>query len=934
MKRCLINLGLLLSLIIPVTAQAGYRVQSGITTMGDLITTRDVALNVNVSNLDKAFVIIHYFYAHQPGINGSVDQNDGMVNAYLWDDVGTTKIRFTRHAGAVAIHISWTVIECTDDEFTVYRGSQSWSGTTTLYTPAIGATVVGDNCFAWVNGTTCDQANRLRVREAHFTADVSSGSQTTLNLRRFQVESSPSGTLRWIVVEFDPTKIGGLDTGEETITTQLENSRASWLISGCVKSRSLLLGQWRVSGDDGLNAHSIALHMADDTTGQAYVHLSNDYNRVLRWYCIDFGPNVGSRQEGQVDNSGNPGWTTADQTISPAVDTTRAVSFVTLTCDGNGTLFPRPMIRHWLSSGNTLEIERNYYGQGSWIEWQVLELPPISQRPILNPIGSKSVDEGQTLEFRISASDPDLDSIILSAENVPTNATFTDSGNGAGSFTFNPDYTQSDTYYVTFIASDGSLADSEVVDIEVNDVNRAPVSNAGSDQSGIEANTLVSLDGSGSSDPDGDSLGYHWSQISGPSVTLSDTNIVNPTFTPTVKGNYEFELLVDDGVLISSPDTILISVNNQGPVADAGSDQLGIEVNTLVILDGSGSYDLDGDSLGYHWSQISGPPVTLSDTNKYYITFTPTIKGNYEFELLVDDGALVSSPDTVLVSVDNQAPLADAGADQSGVEANTLVTLDGSGSSDPDGDSLGYHWSQVSGPSVTLSDTNILNPTFTPTVKGNYEFELLVDDGALTSSPDTVLIQVNNQTPVADAGADQSGIEANTLVTLDGSGSYDPDGDSLGYHWAQVSGPSVTLSDTNIVDPTFTPTVKGNYEFELLVDDGALVSSPDTVLVSVDNQAPVADAGADQLGIEANTLVTLDGSGSSDPDGDSLGYHWSQISGPSVSLSDSNIVNPTLTPIIKGNYEFELLVDDSYLLSSSLVSDIRAFGDVIRYQHS
>ncbi|KPL02817.1 MAG: hypothetical protein AMJ90_04840, partial [candidate division Zixibacteria bacterium SM23_73_2] len=264
--------------------------------------------------------------------------------------------------------------------------------------------------------------------------------------------------------------------------------------------------------------------------------------------------------------------------------------------------------------------------------------------------------------------------------------------------------------------------------------------------------------------------------------------------------------------------------------------------------------------------------------------------------MLVDDGALVSSPDTVLVSVNNQAPLADAGSDQLGTEANTLVTLDGSGSSDPDGDSLGYHWAQISGPSVSLSDSNIVNPTFTPTIKGNYEFELLVDDAYLLSSPDTVLVSIDNQAPVADAGADQLGIEANTLVTLDGSGSSDPDGDSLGYHWAQISGPLVSLSDSNIVDPTFTPTIKGNYEFELLVDDGDLISSPDTVLVSIDNQTPVADAGADQSGVEANTLVTLDGSGSSDPDGDSLGYHWAQISGPSVSLSDSNIVDPTFTP--------------------------------------
>ncbi|MGB7062736.1 MAG: Ig-like domain-containing protein [Candidatus Zixiibacteriota bacterium] len=101
--------------------------------------------------------------------------------------------------------------------------------------------------------------------------------------------------------------------------------------------------------------------------------------------------------------------------------------------------------------------------------------PTANQAPVLDSIGAKSVDEGQTLEFRVSATDPDGDSIILGAENRPTNATFVDSGNGAGSFTFSPDSTQAGLYNVTFTASDGSSSDSEVVSITVNDVNQEPL---------------------------------------------------------------------------------------------------------------------------------------------------------------------------------------------------------------------------------------------------------------------------------------------------------------------------------------------------------------------------------------------------------------------------------------------------------------------------
>jgi len=88
--------------------------------------------------------------------------------------------------------------------------------------------------------------------------------------------------------------------------------------------------------------------------------------------------------------------------------------------------------------------------------------------PVLDLIGAKFVEEGDMLEFRVSATDPEGDTIILSAENIPDNSSFVDSCNGAGVFTFIPDHLQAGIYEVVFIASDSILADSEVVTITVN----------------------------------------------------------------------------------------------------------------------------------------------------------------------------------------------------------------------------------------------------------------------------------------------------------------------------------------------------------------------------------------------------------------------------------------------------------------------------------
>jgi hypothetical protein len=94
-----------------------------------------------------------------------------------------------------------------------------------------------------------------------------------------------------------------------------------------------------------------------------------------------------------------------------------------------------------------------------------------NEPPVLAEIGPQEVDEGSNLSFTVYASDPDLTIPSIDAENLPDNATLDDNGDGTAAFDFTPDNTQAGIYSVLFIASDGSLADSEWVPITVNDIN-------------------------------------------------------------------------------------------------------------------------------------------------------------------------------------------------------------------------------------------------------------------------------------------------------------------------------------------------------------------------------------------------------------------------------------------------------------------------------
>jgi len=104
--------------------------------------------------------------------------------------------------------------------------------------------------------------------------------------------------------------------------------------------------------------------------------------------------------------------------------------------------------------------------------------------------------------------------------------------------------------------------------------------------------------------------------------------------------------------------------------------------------------------------------------------------------------ALVVTGD-VAVATGNQPPVANAGPDQN-VNVNALVTLNGTGSSDPDHapNPLTFAWTEISGPAVTLANPSTASPTFTPTVAGTYTFQLQVSDGAATST-DQVVITVS-----------------------------------------------------------------------------------------------------------------------------------------------------------------------------------------------
>ncbi len=188
-----------------------------------------------------------------------------------------------------------------------------------------------------------------------------------------------------------------------------------------------------------------------------------------------------------------------------------------------------------------------------------------------------------------------------------------------------------------------------------------------------------------------------------------------------------------------------------------------------------------------------------------------------------------------------------------------------------------------------------------------------------------------NTAPVAAAGPDQAPVLAGSTVALDGTQSWDPDGDALGYRWAFLSRPagsSAVLANAATATPTFVADAYGTYVVELVVTDPCLESA-DTVTVSFQNVAPVADAGASREATVGDT-VTLDGSRSSDANGDALAYAWTLAAPPGSAavLASPTAAVTTFLADVPGTFVATLVVSDGVAASDPASVQIEVVAHV------
>ena len=542
----------------------------------------------------------------------------------------------------------------------------------------------------------------------------------------------------------------------------------------------------------------------------------------------------------------------------------------------------------------------------------------VNQTPVVNVGSDKSIIL-PTNSISISASATDDGTIVSYLWTKESGPSASISGESTLTLSLSNLVEGSYVFKLT-VVDDAGASGSDEVKIDVTSANVPPIVDVGVDMVVTTTSTPFSVMAT-SSDTDGTVVSTFWTQESGPTATFSQsTNQLN--LISVVEGIYIFRLTVTDDLGATAFDEIKIIVNsavsNQQPTVDAGTDQIiNLPTNSTNLL-GTAS-DSDGSITSYSWAKINGPTgINLQNETTTTLSVNNLTAGIFTFRLTVMDNDGGVNFDDVLVTVNdaNQAPIANAGSNQTiNLPLNTLVIM-GSGT-DLDGTIASYQWTKINGPSVVMSNTSTPNLSLSNLLEGSYSFRLTVtdDDGATANSDVSVTVQpeIINQAPTALAGTDKTIQLPTNSITLFGGGA-DADGSVVGYLWTKISGSGATLTNTTSPNLSINTMLEGIYVFKLVVtdDDGATGSDnvQVTVLNSSVNLPPVASAGNDKSINLPTSSANIVGSGS-DNDGTIQTYLWEQVSGPSIAtFANENTNQLTISDCIEGSYVLKLTVTD------------------------
>ncbi|EPE2680131.1 tandem-95 repeat protein [Vibrio alginolyticus] len=564
-------------------------------------------------------------------------------------------------------------------------------------------------------------------------------------------------------------------------------------------------------------------------------------------------------------------------------------------------------------------------------------------------------------EEQLLAQASDIDSDVLDIQNLELvgdnaeHATLTD--NGDGTWTVTPDENFYGEIELGYQVTDGELTDDNIININFEAVNDAPIVSgpivlSTDEDVGItfSADDLLA----NASDVEGDVLSISDISYSGDNGELVDNGDGTYTFMPNenFNGEVDIDYKVFDGTdeVDTHLDLTVIPVNDV-PVPGAPLHTQMLENGTIIIEAKdllSGATDVDGDILHIeNLLLVDQSQGTLTDNGDNTFTFEPTSNFYGEVNLTFDisDGQ-ASAPSTAKIDVEivNEGPEVsgpvDAVVDEDGSITITQEDLLAN-ATDVDGDNLEAVNLSTNDPNATIVENADGSFTITPSENffGEIEFTYDVTDAIETVAADLNLTvnPVNDLPDVPDLSFTTEDGEAITITEAELlAQATDIEGDDLSV--VNVTSLSDTVQVTDNGDGTYTLTPEqgffGNVDLTFDVSDGTdVVAANIDLKVEFVNDAPEAAPIVADVDEDGSILVTQEMllENASDQDGDELYATALETNDPNASIVDNGDGTFTVTPSqhFNGDIEFTYEVSDGELsVANEMTLTVNPVNDI------
>jgi PKD repeat protein len=432
--------------------------------------------------------------------------------------------------------------------------------------------------------------------------------------------------------------------------------------------------------------------------------------------------------------------------------------------------------------------------------------------------------------------------------------------------------------------------------------NRPPLAAFAITPNPVASGQSVSFNASTSSDPDGTVAKYEWDLDSDGSYETSTGSTATVSRTFTTPGDRVIGLRVTDNSGATGTTTQTVTVQNRVPTASFTATPTTALTGVAIAFNASASADPDGTVAKYEWD-FDGNGTYETDAGSTAATSHAfPAAGTITVGLRVTDNSGGAATTTKIVTIQNSPPTAAFTATPNPAPTGTTVAYDASGSKDIDGTITKYEWDLDGNGTYETNTGATASASSSYATVGARTIRLRVTDNTGATALTTQTVTVTNRPPVPSFTISANPVQSLTNVTLNASGSKDPDGTIAKYEWDLDGNGTYEVNAGTTASGTRSFSTSGERAVGLRVTDNLGATATTTVNVNVTNRAPTASFTASPTSVPTGTNTTLSAAASSDPDGTIAKYEWDldgngsyETNSPTASLTTSYATAGTKT---------------------------------------